>query len=240
MTTPADNIPSKIILDAMFDAGLLRQGQAPNSEQLSTNMRKLNDLINYMQTQGLKLWLMTDLSVTLVDGTSTYKFGPTASGGTVDMTKPLRVIEAYYLFSNGTRQPLIPLAWADYIMLSQIDQTGAVNSYFVNKQQLTLDVFFWLVPDATAATGTGHLVIQQQVTNPISLTETMNFPIEWRMALRWGLAADICTGQPQAIVDRCTQMAQFYRDALENWDVEDAPTQFQVDPRAGYVGASFL
>jgi len=231
MTTPADGTPIVIIQDAMFDAGLLRQGQSPNSEQIATNMRKLRDLINYMQTNGLKLWLNYDLSITLTAGTGTYKLGPTADGGTVNMTRPMRIIEGYYLFSNGTRQPLIPLSWDDYIRLSQVNTTGAVNSYFANKQQYTLDVFFWLIPDATAATGTGHVLIQQQVTNPVSLTETMNFPIEWRMALRWGLAADICTGQPEAIITRCTQMAQFYREALENWDVEDAPTQFSPDPR---------
>jgi len=231
MTTPADGTPIVIIQDAMFDAGLLRQGQSPNSEQIATNMRKLRDLINYMQTDGLKLWLNYDLSITLTAGTGTYKLGPTADGGTVNMTRPMRIIEGYYLFSNGTRQPLIPLSWDDYIRLSQVNTTGAINSYFANKQQYTLDVFFWLIPDATAATGTGHVLIQQQVTNPVSLTETMNFPIEWRMALRWGLAADICTGQPEAIITRCTQMAHFYREALENWDVEDAPTQFSPDPR---------
>jgi len=231
MTTPADGTPIVIIQDAMFDAGLLRQGQSPNSEQIATNMRKLRDLINYMQTNGLKLWLNYDLSITLTAGTGTYKLGPTADGGTVNMTRPMRIIEGYYLFSNGTRQPLIPLSWDDYIRLSQVNTTGAVNSYFTNKQQYTLDVFFWLIPHATAATGTGHVLIQQQVTNPVSLTETMNFPIEWRMALRWGLAADICTGQPEAIITRCTQMAHFYREALENWDVEDAPTQFSPDPR---------
>lgn len=239
MTTPNNNIPALIIADAMFDAGLLEEGQSPNSEQLTANMRKLQDLINYLQTQGLKLWLNTDLSITLVDGTGTYKLGPIADGGTVNMTKPLRVLEAYYLDANDNRRPLVPLSWNDYIKLSQVTQTGAINSYFVNKQQLTLDVFFWLIPDATAATGTGHVLIQQQVTTFISLTETMNFPIEWRMALRWGLANDICTGQPQAIMDRCAAMSTFYIDALEDWDVEDAPTQFQPDARGQYQTAGF-
>ena len=33
------------------------------------------------------------------------------------------------------------------------------------------------------------------------------FAQEWRIALRWGLADDIATGQPQAIMDRCAQRA---------------------------------
>lgn len=240
MTTPADNTPIKIIEDAYLDAGLIRQGQQLNSDQISKGMRRLTDVINLEQTQGLKLWLNFDLAVTLTANIGTYKLGPTTDGGTVNMTKPMRVVEGYYLYANGTRQPLIPLSWDDYIRLSQVNTTGALNSYFVNKQQLTLDVFFWLIPDANAALGTGHILIQQQVTDFISCTETMNFPLEWRMFLRWALADDLATGQPEAIQAKCSQMMMKTQDMLENWDVEDAPTQFTPDPRAAFVGSSFL
>lgn len=228
MTAPARNTPISIISDAYQDAGLLQLGQEPSSEQIVVGMGKLTDLINYRQTKGLKLWLNVDTSVTLVAGQGTYTFGPS---GTVEMVKPLRVIEAYYRDLNGIRRPLTVLSWDDYIRLSQINTTGAINSYFVNKKQTELSVFFWLVPDATAATGTAHLLLQTQVTNFISVTETMNFPIEWSLALRWGLADELATGQPQAIMDRCQMRAETYWAALEDWDVEDAPTQFQVDQR---------
>lgn len=236
MTTPSDNTPISIIQDAYFEAGLLQEGQAPNSEQIVAGLRKLTDLVNLWQTQGLKLWLNSDLALTLVAGTSTYTLGP--AGSTV-MVKPTRVIDAWYADSNGIRRPLIPMAWADYIRLSKLTQQGAINSYFVDKQQTQLSVFFWLVPDTVAATGTAHLLIQQQVTNPISVTETLNFPIEWRIALRWGLADELCTGQPAAIMDRCAQRALAYRNALEDWDVEDAPTRFTPDSRVGNSYRSF-
>jgi hypothetical protein len=236
MTAPNNNTPIAIISDAYFDAGLLQEGQSPSAEQVVTGMRKLGDMINLWQTQGLKLWLMEDLSVTLVAGQGTYTFGP--AGGVV-MAKPLRVVECYYADANAIRRPLIPLSWNDYTRLSQITQTGQLNSYFVDKQQSQLSVFFWLVPDATAATGTGHLVIQRQVTGFINLTETLNFPAEWRIALRWGLADEIATGQPQAIMDRCQSRAMAYRTMLEDWDVEDAPTRFTPDTRGGYAQGNF-
>jgi len=236
MTTPADNTPISIISDAYFDAGLLQEGQAPNSEQIATGMRKLRDVINLWQTQGLKLWLLTDTSVTLVSGTSTYTFGP--AGSTV-MTKPLRVVEAYYADSNGIRRSLNPLSWNDYTRLSTVTQTGQINSYFVDKQATQLSVFFWNTPDATAATGTAHLLLQTQVTNFINITETVQFPIEWRIALRWGLADELATGQPQAIMDRCQQRAMTYKAMLEDWDVEDAPTRFMPDSQGGFGGGSF-
>ena len=236
MPAPNNNTPLSIISDAYFDAGLLQEGQVPNSEQIVVGMRKLLDIINLYQTQGLKLWLNEDYPVTLVEGVGSYTFGPL---GTVVMTKPMRVIDAYYEDANHIRRPLIPLAWSEYVHLSQITQKGQINSYFVDKQQTELKVFFWLVPDATAATGQAHLVLQKQVVNFINTTETLNFPLEWRIALRWGLADELATGQPQAIMDRCQQRATAYRTALEDWDVEDAPTRFAPDQRSQYVTGSF-
>lgn len=237
MTSPSNNNPLSIIQDAYFDAGLIGVGQTVNGEQIVMGMRKLTDLINLWQTQGLKLWLNVDTSITLVAGTATYTLGP---GGTVDMTKPLRVVEAYYADANGVRRPLTPLAWADYVRLSTVNQSGSVNSYFVNKQATQLSVLFWPAPDATAATGVGHLVLQVQVTNFINLTETMNFPLEWRIALRWGLADELATGQPQAIMDRCQQRALAYRTMLEDWDVEDAPTRFTVSQQGHGMSGRFV
>lgn len=236
MTAPADNTPISIIQDAYFDAGLIAEGDSVNSEQIVSGMRKLTDLVNLWQTQGLKLWLNQDLPVVLTAGLATYTFGP---AGTTIMVKPSRIIDAWYADSNGVRRPLSVLAWADYIQLSAINRSGEINSYFIDKQQTQISVFFWLTPDATAATGTAHLLAQYQVTNFINVTETMNFPIEWRIALRWGLADEICTGQPQAIMDRCSQRAEAYRTALEGWDVEDASVTFAPDNRSQYFSGSF-
>lgn len=234
MTAPSDNTPNSIIADAMSDAGLLQEGASPNSEQLAKYSRRLRDLIRLWQTQGLKLWLNVDTSIPLVAGTATYTMSPT---GNVPMVKPMRVVDAYYSDSTSNRRPIFALARQEYDRLSQITQTGQITQYFVDKQQSALVVKFWLVPDATAATGTAHLVLQTQVTGFTSLTETMNFPEEWRIALRWGLADEICTGQPVSIMERCKQRAEQYRMMLEDWDVEDADTRFTPDIR---VGSMFL
>ena len=236
MTTPADNTPISIIQDAYFDAGLLSEGTLVNGEQIANGLRRLTDLVNLMQTSGLKLWLNTDIPITLVAGTGTYTLG---AAGTVVMAKPLRVIDAWFADTAGARRPLTPLAWADYVRLGQLTTQGAINSYFVDKQATLLSVLFWPVPDATAALGAAHLLVQSQVTNPISVTETMNFPVEWRIALRWGLADELATGQPQAIMDRCQARAAMYKTALEEWDVEDAPTRFTPDSRMSQNYGSF-
>lgn len=232
--------PSRIVQYAMEDAGILQDGDDPTSEQLAKNMNRLKDMINFWQTQGLKLWLNVDTAVPLFAGQRDYTFGPT---GTNVMVKPLRVVEAYYEITlagaPNTRRPVTPLAWRDWVTLSQTDTEGQISQYFEDKQQVNLAISFWLTPDSIAASeGQAHLVFQTQVAQFTQLNDTMNFPLEWYMALRWGLADDICTGQPQTIMDRCKEKATMYRLALEDWDVEDAPTKFAPDMQQGGLTSS--
>ena len=288
MTLPNDNTPLSIISDAYFEAGITQEGQLPNSDQIVKGMRKLTDVINFEQTQGLKLWLQQDVPVFLRAGQGVYSMGP---GQGINMTKPLRVIQAYYLSavpitagsfnigtlytiltlgttdftlvgaqqnqvgatflatgagagtgvaSQGIRRPLVELSRNEFTLLSQVNTMGQTNSYFVDKQQLKLDVYLWLIPDAfTAAQGTVHLITQTQTTNFTTVTETMNFPLEWRIFLMWAMADAVCTGQPSAIMERCAAKTQYYREALEAWDVEDAGTRFSPDPRSQYCANQF-
>lgn len=230
---------TEIITDAMVDAGLLQSGDTPTTDQFAVNLRRLTAMINFWQTQGLKLWLNRLVTIPLVAGTATYLLGP---GGTILTLRPLRVLQANYLDANtpASSRPLDILAWADYLTLGQRTQTGTVNSVFVNKQQTNLEVTFWPVPDAQAALGTAQLLVQVQVTNSLTLSDTLAFPIEWELALRWGLADQLATGQPETIMARCAQRAEMYRRALEDFDVEDAPVRFAPDSQQGLSYSRFL
>lgn len=239
MVASVSNTAYGIINDAMFDAGYLQEGQVANGEQLSTYMRRLCDIINLWQTQGLKLFLLQDYSINLVSGQSLYPLN--VDSPDVLLAKPLRVLQGYILdATSSVKRPLVPISWNEWINLSQTTgNTGAINSYFVDKQATVLNVNVWLTPDTAEALNTLHLLLQIQAANPITLTDNVSFPQEWRIALRWALADDICTGQPQTIMDRCAQKAEIYRTALEDWDVEDAPTRFTPGLQSSQQTGSF-
>jgi hypothetical protein len=233
--------PYAVLNDAYVNAGLLEAGETLEGDLLAFAFRRLNSLFNLLQTQGLKLWLQSDVSITPVAGQNLYSLG---TAGNVAMTRPTRVVYAYYRNSSNQDYPLIPLSWNDWVTLSekvsgQPSLEGAINSYLVDKQVNTLNVYLWLTPDSVAATGTVHLVLQQQQSNVISLTDDIQFPPEWGLGLGWMLANEICTGQPTSIMARCKQFAEQYRQMLEDWDVEDAPTEMQIDTRYQYQGNSF-
>lgn len=231
MATSVSNNAYGIIADAMTDAGWLQEGSRPNSEQLAVNMRRLNDIINLWQTQGLKLFLQEEVTVPLVVGQTLYVLGP--SGPAVIMAKPTRILQGYILTTGSNiRRPLVIISRDEWERLSQVTgNNGTINSFMVDKQADNLNLNIWPPPDSTEVLNSAVFLVQVQAPNPLMLTDQIGFPQEWRIALRWGLADDICTGQPQAIMDRCAIKAKAFREALEDWDVEDASTYFGVDTR---------
>jgi len=221
MTTPAtDNTGYSIISGAMSKACLLPAGDDPDSEEIARHSRTLNQLINFIQTRGIRLWLLQDTSVTLAAGQGLYTFGPS---GTVVMPRPMQVEDQYYLYAAGqgsTRRPVFKISRQQWDQLSVTTQQGPITQIFVDPQQYSLNVNCWLVPDANEATGTLHLVFRNQVTNFVGITDKMNFPVEWALTLEWGLSKEICQGQSPEIISRCDGMAAYYLQALEEWDAE--------------------
>jgi|SRR6185437_10204677 len=232
MTTPAtENTAYAIICDAMRDAKLLPRGDDPDPEDLAEYTRRLNQLINFIMTSGggVRLWLLQDTPVVLTQGQGLYTFGPT---GTVVMSKPAQVYDQYYLYpasSGANRRPIFKISRREWDMLSTTTQQGPITQIFVDPQQTLLAVNTWLIPDANEALGTLHLVLQNQITNFVGITDGMNFPPEWAMALHWGLAGEICNGQPQAVINFCVGKAQYYLQELQDWDQEQG-TSIMLQP----------
>jgi hypothetical protein len=227
MTAPVDlYTPDRLIRQALRDCGRLQYGSNPPSEAVDDALTRLTDIINTWQTQGLKLWLNSIVTLTLVADQVSYTLGP---GGSPAGVKPTRILAGWYVSSTGSRRPLHPLSWTDYNSLGTHSVSGAVNSYFVDKQLLNLVVKLWSPPNATAATGTVQLLRQEQATAWTELDENIAFPVEWFQALRWALADELCSGQPQLIMERCERKAMMYRELLEDWDVEDTGTRIAPD-----------
>jgi hypothetical protein len=227
MTAPVDlYTPDRLIKQALRDCGRLQFGSTPTSEQVDDAQSRLHDIINTWQTQGLKLWLNSIVTLTLVADQISYTIGPAASPATL---KSARILAGWYVSSTGSRRPLHPLSWTDYNSLGNHATSGAVNSYFVDKQLLNLVIKLWSPPNTAAATGTVELLRQEQAVAWTEVDEDVAFPVEWFQALRWGLADELCSGQPQLIMERCERKANMYRQLLEDWDVEDVPTRVTPD-----------
>jgi hypothetical protein len=232
MTT---TVASAIIQKAYQNAGKIARGATPSSAQLADGLSTLYDVIAFEVTQGLKLWLETETTISLVSGQTTYSIYPS---GSVAQVRPLRVKEASYWDSAGTIRPLTQISREEWTRQAGRSGTGSVTQYFVEKLYDRLNFNCWLTPDSTAATGTIRAVLANQATLPVNLTDDCRLPPEWNIFMQWRLGQELATGMPPEIIQRCDQRAEFYRAAIEAFDVEDAPTFFTVDTQ-GQTGSKF-
>jgi len=239
MSQPATfNQIIRLITYGMRNAMMLEEGQEPNGEQIAEGLNRLNDLTNYLQTEGIRLWTQTDVVIPLVTGTSQYSLTGTYG-------KPYRIPRdlAYMLYIGGTqtvKSPVTSLSQQEWTLLTQGNQQGMVSQIYVEKLSTQLRVNTFLTPDSATATNWQlHVIVQQQMALGEKITDATQFPEEWYVGLQWILADEICTGQPDSIVQRCAQKSAYYKDKLNGWDVEDTQTFFVPDPRMGYVQRSF-
>jgi hypothetical protein len=236
MPVAVSNTVYGIINDAMHDAGLLQEGEAPNSEQLSVYMRRLCDIINLWQLGGVKLFLLEEITIPLVAGQNTYTLNNSVG---VFPVKNMRVEQGRVISPPPQKdlRTINAISWQQWNTLQQSE--GAVTGYFVDRRVNSLVVKFWNTPNAAEAVNSVVLLVRKQADNPFNLESDVTFPQEWRIALRWGLADDICTGQPQAIMDRCQERAMMYKAQLEDWDVESAETTFAPNLQGSYPTGGF-
>jgi len=256
---------------AMRDAGLLDKMDEPDSEDYRQYLGRLNMMINFEQTQGLKLFLQEDVSFVPILGQQRYAWGP---GGDITMPRPTRIIAGYFTFPTNTvgeviqtdagitiqtdsglsittsgggaplsniqvRFPLYQLSRDEWNNLGVLNAPGLTNSFFVDKQQFYLNLWLWLNPDAFTSQATVTFTTQVQVNQAISITDQMNFPIEWFQWMHWALACEIDQGQPMAIQAKNESMRDSYHEKLVDFDVEDTSTYIQADPRVGHSTGRF-
>lgn len=232
MSSMASNTVIGIITDAMTDAGLLQEGGVPNSQNIADCGRRLADIINLWQTRGLKLFLNELVTFPIVAGQTDYILGPP---GTITQVRPIRIHQANVVMPNSIRRPITILAWENWMRLSQVaGNLGTITSMLVDRQETHTRLAVWNTPDVQEANNTIEVLVQVQAPIPWNFEESVQFPAEWRIALRWALADDICTGQPKTIMARCAERASFYMTQLEEYDVEEAPVRFTMNFQSGY------
>jgi hypothetical protein len=227
---------SAIVTSGYRDAQKIPLGGVLTAAQMDEGIARLNDLINLWQTQGLKLFLEEEVTVTLVAGQQLYTMMP---GGHVNVNKPLQVKQATYWDLGGAIRSLIPLSRDEWTRLSNRTLQGSVNQYFAEKLYDRINFHLWMVPNTVAATGSVKAVIRKQASNALNSSSSILFPPEWAIALRWSIADEVSFGMPEAVTVRCAARAKTFKDALEAWDVEDAETYFQPDSRTFGGGSRF-
>lgn len=220
MTT---NTAQAIIEKAYADSMKLPRGGTLTTAQLTDGLERLQDVVNTEAVLGLKLFLETEVSVTLVAGQQLYSFRP---GGSVNVPRPLRLKDVTYVGTGNDSRPLIPLSRSDWAAMPARGETGSVSQFFQERLYDRVNLYLWNIPDTSAAAGTLRVTLHAPAAT-LTLSTTTAFPPEWVMYLRWALTADLASGMPVEVVQRAEGKAAQYRKILEDFDVEDVAVRFQ-------------
>lgn len=228
-----------VIQYAYEAVGLIAEGTFPDSEKIAKGMNKLNQIVGYWMTKGLKLFAWSDRTVTLTS-TNFYPMGPAQTGLSIT-PKPMKVEYAYFVqASSGSQVPLTEVSWQEWTTLPITSSSpGQPVNYRQDKQATYLGLYLWPTPDSTSQLGSLHVVLRTQITPGETYTVATGFPQEWQLPLTWFLAEELSIGQPLPIVQMCRAKAKEYREDCEGWDVEDAQTFFTPDTRGSFYGNSF-
>ena len=236
----------QIISLALKKLGVLEVGSTPDAETIAGANMSLNLLVKQLNTEGLKLWKVSELIVPLFANQTTYVLGGNSSAvmydslaPTVPITdRPLKVIQGFYRNVSSTPvidTPVMIVSKQEYNTLGSKGSTGTANTIFYDSKQTSGILYVYLTPDANSEANLQlHIVAQMPLNDLVLATDIPDFPNEWMNCLVWNLADQLALeyGVPMNARQEIAQRATAYRTQLDDWNVEAASTFFQPDFRS--------
>jgi hypothetical protein len=234
---------NNLIKSSMRAIRVIQEGQTPSSQQYTDATEVLNILIKNMQSRGLALWTYQLIAIPCSVNKYTYTLGPT--GADITVQRPLRLMDGAYIrylpvgSTTPFDTPLRVISRLEYLQFGSKTTQGTPNSIYYDSQ-------FNTATATSASTGYGTLYVyvnpidaqhtiygnfQRQLFDMTNSTDEFDFPSEAFLALRWGLAAELCDEYevPEDRIRRVESKAKYYADQLEDWSVETAPMMWTPD-----------
>lgn len=216
-----------IIKRALRLIGALAQGETPTTDQVTEAAIALNGLVKAWQADGMPLWAISQKTLTLVSGQSTY---------TVSTPKPLKVLQAWnHNTTSNVDVPMRIITKQEYNILGNKTSTGNPIQLYYDPRRDSGDFHLFPVPSTVEQSAN---IIQYVCQIPFedfdAATDNPDFPQEWYDAVTYGLATRLAPEYGLPIPDRKTlwqEMSIIKQDAL-NFGLEEGSIYFQVDRRS--------
>lgn len=222
-----------IIKRALRLLGVVAQGETPTTDQTTEAALALNGLVKAWQADGMPLWAIKSSTITLTTDAATYEIG---LGKTVNIPKPLKVIQAYnHSTDSAVDVPMRIITRQEYNMLG--NKTSSGNPIQIYYQPLNgygvLSVF--PVPTATeAADNTLIIHYQRPFEDFDAATDTPDFPQEWYDAITYGLATRLAPEYGLGATERKAlwqEMVTIKQEAM-GFGTEEGSLYFGVERRS--------
>ncbi len=144
------------------------------------------------------------------------------------MSRPLRVIDAYYRDISNNDVQLTMISRQEYNMLGNKSSQGVPNQYYYDNLLDNGQLKVFNIPQNSE--GKVLLQIHRQFFDMNSAADDFDFPQEWMQALKWGLACEVLAEYTVSMemAPYYEQKAQMYIDECFNWSQEDASVYFTM------------
>lgn len=215
---------NQLIGSALRKVNAFESGETPDDQSVRDASDALNAMIKHWQASGIQIWRMAEGTVTLAVGQASYTLGTDPS------VKPLKIISARRFNTTSLIDvPLDEMDRVEYQEMPNKTSTGAVNSFFYDRQNGTGTFYVWPSPENTEE------IIKYTYARPIqdfsAAGDSADFPIEWTRAVEWGLADEIADEYdvPEPKRTRIERRAAQYLAEVNWWERELVSIEFVPD-----------
>jgi hypothetical protein len=218
---------AQVISGALRKLGVLASGASPSTAQTNDATEALNALVKAFHADGMPLWAITNHTFTVTSGTSSYAIG---TGLTLNVTPPLKVLQARYKLSGGDFTPMNVYNQYDFNNLPDVNSEGVpINLYYkygVTNGVDTGTIKLWPIPnDSTTQI---DIVYQRPFMDMDATDNQFDFPSYWMQALiynlAWALAPEY--GTPPTDRDKIAAEAKYWKDQALSYGAEEGSIYF--------------
>lgn len=186
-TTSFSITRDQLITGALRLTGVVASGETATADQITEGAEALNMMVKAWEADGMPLWAIKQQAITLT-ASATFNIG---TGLTVDISKPLKVIQAY-LHDSLSGSPDIPMRIItrdEYNRLGNKVATGQPIQVFYEPLRDYGVLHVFPVPDSTAIANKEIVIVYQAPFEDFNAsTDTPDFPQEWYEAVKYGLS----------------------------------------------------
>jgi hypothetical protein len=177
--TTAKTSVAKLIAQALKDIGALGVGETPTADEQSDSFDLLKQMLGLWQIDGLMIYASSEI-VFAATGAQTYTIGP---GGDVDTTRPTEIVSAFWR-DGGIDYPVEVLtSKEDYDRICMKTLGSIPEAIYFDPTYPLGSLYVYPQP----STGELHLNVRAPLPEYASVTEDLNVPKEYELAIRYSL-----------------------------------------------------
>jgi hypothetical protein len=221
----------QLIAGALRLCGVLAEGESATTEQVTNASEALNMLVKRFEADGMPLWAIKQSTIAMTAAVNSYNIG---LGQTINISKPLKIIQAFIRDSSNNDTPMRVITRQEYNVLGNKASSGRPIQIFYEPLGDYGVLHVFPTPSSTDASGnTLYIVYQRPFEDFDASTDNPDFPQEWYEVLKYQLATRLAGEYQidlqirQALIGEAASL----KEAALSFGTEEGSFYFQADNR---------